>query len=195
MSDATAATDERLTADEFLSRYGDRSGVELVDGRVVWGGKGPATGGGAMPRFKHGLVCQNVALLIGGHVKANALGRVAINDTFVPVGGDPPAVRGADLLFVSFARLPADQTPDDLTVPPDLVVEVKSPSDRIAAIGLKANQYLAAGVRAVVVCDPQSESVAVHLADELPYRLHNGDEFALPDVLPGFAVPVRAFFG
>jgi hypothetical protein len=46
-----------------------------------------------------------------------------------------------------------------------------------------------------VVLDPRIEAATVYCGnDELPQRFHNGDELTLPDVLPGFAVPVRRFF-
>ena len=41
---------------------------------------------------------------------------------------------------------------------------------------------------------PKNESAAVHQGDEFPRVLHNGDELILPDVLPGFSVPVKRFF-
>ena len=185
-------TTERMTAGEFLEKYGHCSGVELVGGRVVWPGREPEPRAEAeMPKFRHGVVCFNAGQLIGGFVKANALGWVATNDTFIPVGAN---VRGADLLYVSYARLPPGDPPDDLAVAPDLVVEVRSPTDRIASLTAKATDYLQAGVRVVLVLDPVTASAAVFRPDELPYRLHNGDEFTLPDILPGFTVPVKRFF-
>jgi hypothetical protein len=44
------------------------------------------------------------------------------------------------------------------------------------------------------VLDPELESAAVFRADEYPMRFHHGDEVTIPDVLPGFAVPVKRFF-
>ena len=37
--------------------------------------------------------------------------------------------------------------------------------------------------------------VAGPAARYTPVRMHNGDELTLPDVLPGFAVQVKDFFG
>jgi Uma2 family endonuclease len=189
-------TEKLMTAEEFLKKYGDCSGVELVRGRVVWAGREeePTAGGGRMPRFKHGVVCHNADALIGGFVRANNLGWIAVNDTFVPVGTASDTVRGADLLFVSYARLPKAEAPEDLKIPPDLVIEVRSPSDRLNAVIAKATEYIDAGVRVVLVLDPKTESAAVHRLDEFAQVFHDGDELTLPDVLPGFSVPVKAFF-
>ncbi len=186
-------TTDLLTADEFIDRYGHMSGVELIDGRVTWkrAPNEPATEG-TMPKFRHGVYCNTAARLLDEFVRPRKLGWVATNDTFVKVNGS--LVRGADVLYVGYDRLPAGEPPEDLDIAPDLVVEVRSPTDRIAVLSAKAMEYNEAGVRVVLVVDPVSQSVAVFRMDEFPVRLHNGDELTLPDVLPGFAVPVKAFF-
>ncbi len=187
-------TTDLLTADEFIDRYGHMTGVELVGGRVTWkhAPYDPTTTGGTMPKFRHGVYCNAAARLLDDFVRPRKLGWVATNDTFVKTSGN--LVRGADVLYVGFDRVPAGEPPEDLDVPPDLVVEVRSPTDRIAVLSAKAMEYTEAGVRVVLVVDPVSQSVAVFRPDEFPVRLHNGDELTLPDVLPGFAVPVKAFF-
>jgi Uma2 family endonuclease len=177
-----------MTADEFLRAHGDESGVELVRGRLV---RSP------MPGALHGQVCVKATLIFGNFIEANGLGRLMSHDTFVRTRTDPDTFLGADHCFISYETLPADRpTPVGPLVPPlELVIEVRSPSNSIADLTEKAADYIRAGVRVVVVLDPQTESAAVFRADELPQRFHNGDELALPDVLPGFAVPVRKFFG
>lgn len=192
----TPTTDDRtLTADEFLAEYGHLSGVELVRGKVVWAGRPAAAPEQAMPKFRHGVVSYRAVRLLSDFIEANRLGWVAINDTFVRTDdADPATVRGADALFVSFARLPAGATPENLAVPPDLILEVRSPSDKWSKVFAKVGEYLAVGVRVVVVLDPHTKSASVYRQDELQQIFHNGDEFTLPDVLPGFAVPVRRFF-
>ena len=77
---------------------------------------------------------------------------------------------------------------------PELVFEVKSPSDRWPAITAKAGEYLTAGVVCVCVVDPETESVAVYLADELPRRHTSEEELTLAEALPVFTVPIRQFF-
>lgn len=174
-----------MTTDEFVRLHGDESGVELVDGQIR---RVPTPGG------DHGEVCANATSIIRDFVKASRLGRVMSNDSFVRVG--ERHCYGADVMFVGFATLPADQpTPRGAITPPvDLVVEVGSPSDSIGDLSRKAHAYLDAGVRVVLVLDPEHGTAGVYRPDELPYRLHNGDVLELADVLPGFAVPVGRFF-
>jgi Uma2 family endonuclease len=142
-------------------------------------------------------VANEVAFRITEHVKRNGLGRVFGNDTFVRVRSNPDTYRGPGVCFVSFAKLPKEAVVPEgpLELPPELVVEVRSPSDSVRAMTDKAYEYLEAGVRVAVVFDPPSESVGVFRAGELPQRFSNGDDLKLSDVLPGFSVPVRQFFG
>lgn len=191
----TAVAEERLTVAEFLAKYGHCSGVELVRGRVVWAGQPAGLSRGALVlEFKHDVVSSRAAKAVTDFVEANALGWVAINDTFVTVNEDDGYVRGADVLFVSYARLPRGPIPDQLPVAPELVVEVRSPTDRWGQLFGKVGEYLAAGVTAVVVIDPNTETVSVYRDATGQQIFTTTDELTLPDVLPGFAVPVRRFF-
>jgi Uma2 family endonuclease len=186
MSTATNAV--LLTADEFLRLHGGETCVELVRGQVV---RYPMPGG------PHGYICNNASAIITPFVREHGLGRVFSNDTFTRTRLKEAAdsVRGPDVAFVSYARMPKGPIPDGpLPCAPDLVVEVRSPSDRIPQLSAKASEYLDAGATVVLVLDPETESLAVFRESELPIRMHNGDELALPDVLPGFAVKVKAFF-
>jgi Uma2 family endonuclease len=192
----STTTEEILTVDEFLKKYGGCSGVELVRGKVVWAGRAarPAAGGFQMPEFKHGVICKRAARAIDDFVTANNLGWVAINDTFVTVSEEEETVRGADILYVSYARVPAGPIPDDLTTAPELVIEVRSPTDRWGQLFGKVGEYLSAGVLVVVVIDPNTETVSVYRDNGRQQILTTADELTLPDVLPGFAVQVKKFF-
>ncbi len=184
MSTTTATL---LSGDEFLRLYGDDKRVELVDGQIV---RYP------MPGMEHGVVCSTANYLITAFVRENHLGRVMGNDNFILTKTSPDRYRGADVCFVSYAKLAKDAVvpKGPLPVPPDLVIEVRSPSDRIGEMTDKAIEYIKAGVPVVIVLDPESESLAVFRAEEFPIRMHNSDELTLPEVLPGFSVQVKEFF-
>lgn len=182
---ATATQVKLLTAEEFGEQYSGRR-VELIDGRVE---------DLPMPGVEHGAVCVNLTIDVGGFIRTNQLGVAAGTDTFVLVGRNPDRVRGADLAFWASGRIPEGKKPKGVVdVPPDLVFEVKSPTDRWRKIAEKVSEYLNADVRVVVVIDPETESATVYRPDEIQQVIHNGDELTLPDVLPGFAVPVKSLF-
>ncbi|MDB5312660.1 MAG: hypothetical protein JWO38_6862 [Gemmataceae bacterium] len=184
----TTAQPALMTADEFVKLHGDESGVELVKGRVV---RYP------MPGAEHGEVCLSAGAIIREVVKQGGLGRVTSNDTFVRTGTNPDTYRGADVCFDSFTRVPKEKPlpKGPLEQAPDLVIEVRSPTDRTGDIQIKVGEYLNAGVTVVVVLDPGIDAATVYRqTEDIPQRFSNGDELTLPDVLPGFSVPVRKFF-
>ena len=148
-----------------------------------------------MPHRLHGTICNNVAFALTTFVRKQDLGRVMINDTFVRIRSNPDAIRGADVLYVSYGRLPKGPIPDGALDPaPELVVEVRSPSNIWAALVAKGLEYLNAGVKVVLLIDPDTATVSVYRLNEIQQVYDNGDQLTLPDVLPGFSVPVKAFF-
>jgi len=174
-----------MTAAEFTARYANVH-AELVKGIVK---EYP------VPFPKHGFICLLIGRLIGNQVEANELGRVATNDSWIKTGSNPDTVRGADVCFFSYERLPKGAVPEGLLpVAPDLVVEVRSPTDRWNAIFAKVSEYLTAGVRVVVVLDPATTSASVYRMDELQQIFHHSDVLTLPDVLAGFSVVVSRLF-
>ena len=174
-----------ISAAEFAKLHGgDRN--ELVLGYVQ---EVP------MPMPKHGNTCFKAAYYIGDFAIRGDTGRVMTNDTFIQTHSNPDSVRGADVCYYSYEKLPRGKLPDGLlSVLPDLVIEVRSKSDRWNAVFAKVIEYLDAGVRVVIVLDEPSATASVYRSDEIQQIFHNGDELVVPDVLPGFAVPVRRFF-
>lgn len=184
---ATPAPTTLLTAEEFFTKHGHEY-AELVDGVVVWTDP--------MPNYRHGEVCSNIAYELGHFVRTNDLGRVCTNDTFIRTRKDPDRVRGADVLYVSFTRMPRGPAPEGFSeIVPELTVEVMSPSNDWSDIFVKIGEYLKAGVLAVLVLDSDSATASVYRKDELQQIFDNGDDLVIPNVLPGFAVPVKKLFG
>jgi Uma2 family endonuclease len=174
-----------LTAEEYRLKPETGRPSELVRGRVVERN---------VPAPRHGYYCGNIVSLLGAHVKRHDLGRIIANDAGVVTQRDPDTVRGADVAFYSYERLPRGPLPDGyLPVVPEMVFEVRSPTDRWAKITVKVGEYLDAGVTVVCVLDPQTESLTVYRADEFPRVLTAEDDLTLPEVLGEFRVKVREF--
>ena len=143
---ATAEMLELMTAEQFGKRQDSDYPEELVRGRIV-----------AMPQpdRRHGYVCGRSVIVFGGFVEGHDLGRVLSNDSGVITERDPDTVRGADVAYYSFARLPRGTLAAGLGPEvPELVVEVCSENDRWRDILEKVSEYLRSGVLAVVVLDP-----------------------------------------
>ena len=175
-----------VTAEEYL-RLPDRGvPTELVRGRVVEMN---------VPAPRHGQICSKVDRIVGSYADEHGLGHVISNDSGVVTQHDPDTVRGADVAFYSFSRVPRGKLPSGyLQVVPELVFEVRSPTDRWAKILHKVAEYLDAGVSVVCVLDQVSETVQVYRNEELRHTLHNSDELYLPDILGDLRVPVQRFF-
>ena len=174
-----------LTAEEFVARYeGQR--VELVRGIVE---ELP------MPWNNHGFVCGEITWAISAFVKARDLGRVSTNDSWMRTRRMPDTVRGPDVGYFSYARQPKGPVPEGfLELSPELVVEVKSPSDSWPKIFAKANEYLTADVLIVVLLDPATRSATVCRAGVPPEKLAGTEELTFPDLLPGFTVTIGSLF-
>lgn len=174
-----------MTAEEFYPRYPDHH-VELVRGVVK---EVPTPGG------RHGKVANNFAYFLADFTRKHDLGHVVGNDTFIITGRGPDTVLGADVAYASYARISGGPLPDGpLPAPPELAVEVRSPSDAWTDVFARAEEYFAAGVNVVLIIDPGRQMVAVCRPGPAQEDLTAADTLTLPDILPGFALPVARIF-
>ncbi len=183
----STTTKKLLTADEFarLPKPEDGSKEELVRGEVVTV---------PPPGFLHGIVQLNVATLLKLFAREKKLGRVTVESGTITETG-PDSVRGPDIAFWSFERLPADHMPVVYAnVAADLVVEVKSPSNTPAKTTKKIREYFTSGVRVVWVVDPEERTVTVYRGPGDGRVLWEDATITGDDVLPGFTCPVADFF-
>src|SRR6185436_20009078 len=77
--------------------------------------------------------------------------------------------------------------------PPDLAIEVVSPTDRFTEVEEKVRDDLNAGTPLVIVVDPRNETAWVH-AKSGGRRLTIDDSLEAPDLLPGWSLPLRELF-
>jgi Uma2 family endonuclease len=147
------------------------------------------------PNRRHGQVCAQTVYLLRRFLEDHDFGHVLSNDAALITRRNPDTVRGPDVAFYSYSRLPKGPLPATYGAEmPELVIEVRSPSDRWAEILGKIAEYLEAGVLAVVVFDDESQNALLQFADRMPRLLGPDDGLTIPEVLPGFAVAVGRFF-
>jgi Uma2 family endonuclease len=148
------------------------------------------------PYPSHGAICATITTLLWNFVRRHNLGRVVGNDSGVVTERQPDTVRGPDVAYFSFERVPPGRLPRRgyLDVSPELAVEVKSVFDRWSEINDKIAEYHKAGILVVCVVDPDTDSVQVHYPDTPMRVVGRDEELLLPEVLPGFRVTVREFF-
>ena len=176
-----------LTADEFYDFCCQNDGrYELVKGEVVEM---------APTNAVHGMA----SIRIGSHF-FNYLSRNPIGEVFVDTGylleQAPDTVRGPDVSFVSRERLAGRDInePGFQPGPPDIAIEVISPSNRPGEMRRKLREYFDSGARRVWYVYPNSRSVAVHFPEGSVRHCAESDTLEDPELLPGFALPVRAIF-
>src|SRR5690242_2478155 len=109
------------------------------------------------------------------------------NDSGVVTERDPDTVRGPDVSYYSYKRLPKGPLLEGyLDVAPDAAIEVRSPTDSWARTTGRVYELLEASVTVVCVLDPRTESMTVFQSDAPPRVLYKGDTLTLPEVLAGF---------
>jgi Uma2 family endonuclease len=186
MAPAVADPPKLLSAEEFAAMPELGRFTELVKGEVIHV---------PPPGFNHGEVCFKVAFTLGTHVVPRGIGRIVTNDSGVVTERDPDSVRGADVAYFSFERLPKGVTPRVYPeVPPELVFEVMSPDDVFRDVMAKVDEYLAAGVLLVYVIDPSREQAMLFQKDSLGTLFGPADAMTFPGVLPDLRIPVGSLF-
>ena len=94
-----------------------------------------------------------------------------------------------DVSFVRAARL--RQSPRYFgELVPDLVVEIKSQSDRIKPLEKKIKNFIELGAQVGILIDPDEETVTVYRQEGEPIVLENEDILTVAELFPGWELPI-----
>jgi len=179
-------TQVQTTADELLHLPRGNKRFELIRGEL----KTMAPAG-----YEHGTLAALMTGLLFAHVHVHKLGKVTAAETGFKIASDPDTVRAPDAAFISQARLD-EVGPVKGYWPgaPDLAVEVISPNDLYTEVSEKVAEWLQAGSKMVVVVNPRTQQVLVHLSPTEVTVLGANDTLGGGDVVPGWALPIRELF-
>ena len=169
----------KMTLEEFLES--GLEGYEYVEGELI--PKMPTS-------LNHGKIISKLLLRLLPHVYENELGDVYPADTGFRVG---ERLLVPDIAFVSHARIPDDMDKAS-PIPPDLAVEVVSPTDVLNRIVEKAFAYLEAGTHLVWVIEPKSKTVMGYRSETDIKLLTRNDTLTGEDVVEGFSCSVAELF-
>ena len=167
--------------------FEDDGRFEFADGRAV-------------EKSFMGAQANELALLLMSqlfvYVRANRLGRCFSEKCVYQIFVDEPKkTRIPDGSFIRAGRLPGDRAPSGhMTIPPDLAVEVVSPTDLVENLDERIADFLKAGVRLLWVVIPKTRQVDVHRADGAVARLTETDVLSGEDVVPGFECRLDELF-
>jgi Uma2 family endonuclease len=160
---------------ENAERLFELIGGEVIE--VVSNGKSSAIGA---------YICGVIAVFVRQH----KLGFVTGADGGYYIGDERYI---PDCGFVSKKRQAKPTEAAYNPIPPDLAVEVLSPSNTPDDMAIKVDNYLRAGV-VVWVVNPDAQRVTVHRPDAPPKTYGINDTLDGGAMLPGFALSVKDTF-
>jgi len=175
-----------ITLEEFEALPEDQSErMEVVRGELVER---------MSPGFDHMDIAGEIIVLLRSWAKKGRHGIVGPEGSFV-LRVDPLTVRTPDVSFSSeHKRPPSEAKRGFMRVPPDLAVEIISPSERPQMVLAKVTDYLAAGVALIWTVWPDERQVIVYTQQDAPRTYRGSDLLVFPEVLPGFSCTVDDIF-
>jgi Uma2 family endonuclease len=152
--------------------------VELVDGKIT-------------VMSPSGYESDEVAFRFGRRladwVEPNRVGRVTGSNAGFTLPDSN--TRAPDVSFVRAERLrraPRSFAP----LAPDLMVEVKSPSDSLDDLKNKIANFLQQGTQVGILINPEDCTVRVFQTEKETVTFRDGDVLTVPDLLPGWSVAI-----
>ncbi|MCY3742714.1 MAG: Uma2 family endonuclease [Candidatus Poribacteria bacterium] len=140
--------------------------------------------------LEHGGIRTNLLLRLGSYVRENQLGSVYAPFTGFRVGSH---ILVPDIAFISTDKLPTDRS-EIFPIPPDLAVEVVSPTDVLHRVEEKVFAYLEAGTQLVWVIKPRSKTVTIYRSETDITLLTRNDTLTGENVVEGFTCQVAELF-
>lgn len=145
--------------------------------------------------WRHGLIAAKLQSILGTYIRAHDLGICFGAETGFLITRDPDTVRAPDFGFVAKRNIPKEIPSESFWPrPPDLAVEVLSPSDKTGDVDEKIQAWLAAGCAAVWVIDPQLHAVAIHRSRTDIQIKTAGQTLEGGTVVPGFSCRIEELF-
>ena len=146
------------------------------------------------PEELHRTICSLITDYLRQYVFQRNQGHVCSNDTGLIVEKDPDTHRGPDVMLFLERKKTEDLSPKYPELTPKLIVEVLSPTDRMANVHQRLAQFFQVRVEMAWVVDSTSQSLTIFRSDKQLQYVENDRELLVEDVLPGFRHCVSDFF-
>jgi Uma2 family endonuclease len=185
----------RISLEEFMRRY-DETPIEIINGEIL-----PLS----PQSTRSARIAGRLFLRLSEYVLNNSLGEAFIEAPFALIQiGDTDWVKGSrtpDVMFIRAERLKelSEQNPNwedsPMTIPPDLAVEVISPTDRFTNVNQKIAKYLDDGVQLIWVVDPQAKTVTIYRTGSSQQASLTADDMLTGEtIVPGFEMALADLF-
>ena len=174
-----------MTVEEY-DRLPSGQRYDLIEGELV-----PMP---PMPGDEHGQVTVKITIRAGGFIEDHDLGVCYAAETRFLIHRDPDSSIAPDFAFTTKARAPRQIIRGSSPVIPDLVLEVRSPSDTRREAEAKMQTWLEAGVRLGWELNPVTQILTVYRSGEAPREVDINGVIDGEDALPGFSLPMRRLF-
>lgn len=175
-----------MTADELLALPRGEFRYELVNGEL----KKMSPAG-----HDHGRIIVELTSPLHVFVKKKKLGKVYAAETGFVLTTNPDTVLAPDIAFIRQERVKEVGRSKGYWVgPPDLAVEVISPSDTVGEVEDKVHMWLERGARLVWVVSPKLCNVTVYRSLTDIETLTEKDTLDGGDVVPGFQISIAEIF-
>jgi Uma2 family endonuclease len=146
----------------------------------------PPTGG------ETGSRNSEINIQLGSWAKRDGSGRAFDSSTgFKLPNGAERSPDAAWVLRSRLARLTTEQKQKFLPLCPDFVIELRSPSDTVAQLRNKLQEYMENGARLGWLLDPPTRRVHIYRAGLEPEIIEEPTEVSGETVLPGFTLNLK----
>ena len=148
------------------------------------------------PSVRHQIVSDNLFAALHHHVTEHRLGLVLAAPSDVYLSHD--TIVQSDLVFVSTARLSIVGA-ENIQGPPDLAIQILSPSTRIGDEVTKRDVYERFGVQEYWIADPDLQTAKIFRLQNQRYGIrlklarHAGPVLTTP-LVPGFELWLSVLF-
>ena len=144
---------------------------------------------------EHGRIGVRVTVPLAEFVWKHGLGEVFGMETGFLLTSKPDTVLAPDVSFISESRAREIRKGKGYWPgPPDLAVEVLSPSDYQPKTRKKVAQWLGFGTKQVWIVDCKHETVTIHRSATEAITFELEDTLVAEDLLPGFSILVADIF-
>jgi len=171
-----------MTAEQLIELPSGQHRYELIKGELLT--MSPSG-------EEHGLLSATIASLLFTFVKANDLGVVYGAETGFKLESDPDTVLAPDVAFIRKERV-GHRSKGYRIGPPDVAVEVISPSEIASQVERKVAQWLSFGTLSVWLVNPDSKTIEVVSVKGRSTFKETDD--LVDEVIPGLRLPLSEIF-